>query len=408
MLNPGNSITRVCCNLGDDSFPSVVLPSRTLNCLDFSEALATVPLRRAVVEDMLVQRFTERVRKLSDVELANLMEQLLAPQSQFPAELLLPAPALPPPTKSASPTPQQSSQTSQSASQGIEEEDDDTAALLEALQNPATDAAGGGASETVGGAAAAALGNLLPIPASFFGPDTARKIGIVLGFSAAVPMAVSMARRRKGTEAGDTTAAAAQDEFTAGAPGGKGGGFFSWLFPKGSDDGPQDSAVVPESSMQRAGEDSTGGRVPPPAEPSQVGGVLWRRKESEEHVPKGTSGEGVASAQGNGGVLWQREEGTAPTSVGAQGQGSGVDLWRVPMEQLRGGAPGDSSFSEPGRGDRQAEPGNGHGRGSGGEGPLQRQPGAAGGGVRGGRGVRSGGNVLDNAEPAGFAVDAEL
>eukprot|EP00887_Chlorella_sp_A99_P001770 scaffold19.g1770.t1 len=69
----------------------------------------TVPLRRAVVEDMLVDRLTARVHSMSDAELAELLERLLAaPQAPFPSELLRPAsPAgvAPPPPQPAAAAP---------------------------------------------------------------------------------------------------------------------------------------------------------------------------------------------------------------------------------------------------------------------------------------------------------------
>ncbi|GAB4819222.1 hypothetical protein N2152v2_006268 [Parachlorella kessleri] len=54
----------------------------------FREPAGVVPLRRAVVEELLVQQLTERVRQLSDSELAIALEQVYSGQKQFPAELL--------------------------------------------------------------------------------------------------------------------------------------------------------------------------------------------------------------------------------------------------------------------------------------------------------------------------------
>ncbi|PRW57468.1 Two-component response regulator ARR14 isoform 1 [Chlorella sorokiniana] len=58
-------------------------------------ASGMVPLRRAVVEDMLVQRLTDRLHSLSDSQLAELLEQLLKEDARFPAELLQPPYAAP-------------------------------------------------------------------------------------------------------------------------------------------------------------------------------------------------------------------------------------------------------------------------------------------------------------------------
>lgn len=56
-------------------------------------AVATVPLKRAVVEEMLVQRLADRLHSLSDSQLAAILEQVLQDDaSRFPSELLNPAP----------------------------------------------------------------------------------------------------------------------------------------------------------------------------------------------------------------------------------------------------------------------------------------------------------------------------
>jgi len=337
-------------------------------CGVYSEA-ATVPLRRAVVEDMLVQRFTEKMRSLSDEEVAALLERLLSTESQFPQELLQsPAPRIvmgqPPPNPLSKPA---------QDGEEAQEEEDMTGALIERIQYaPPAPAEEGNSQAAEGRAVLAPQGDAFPALTVLFGSRAAKLILTIAftGISGAISL-IALSRRSADDEAGgglDATAPAAPQQPTRRdiespvvkeGKGDKDKNVWGWRwiysFFK------QDSSVpVPSSSegaqskaSEAAGASFSRSAGVSPASPAHVQAangnenVLWRRRNPDHATflsePGNSSQQypGRSLPRASGGILWQRrgnEDDSYSREMADRRDNQLVqrDLWRMPMDELRG------------------------------------------------------------------------
>lgn len=327
-----------------------------------------VALKRDVVEDMLIQRFKNRIHGVSDEELAQITERLLAEQATFPTDLLLLSPGQqqqqqqrsrqqPTPT----PPPKVTIDTSTNTSELEEEEDDDTADLLATLGNVAADGVVGAAAGTVSDAI---TNNWTPQILR-----VAKAVSVGAGLAATVPAASALQRKfgkNKSSDSGGsnsspstspprssgTTEAEKKESSTGGI-----GGFMSWVF---GDDVPEKQPetnsitanntpssdvaknAVAGASLQREEEEELG------TPPSYGDQVLWRKKE-DTAGSSSTSTSNSSNGVG-GGVLWRRNEkadekdkvryGNSNQMNGSAVDQQQQDLWRVPIESLRSPANG--------------------------------------------------------------------
>ena len=303
-----------------------------------------------------MQRFERRIKGMSDAELADVTERLLAEQSPFPIDLLLPPP--PPPQQLQQQQQLQLQQqlpftTSSPTVVPVEREeevDDATAALFTALRNDATQGAAQSASA------------VLVNPATI-----GKAVGVGAGFAAAVPAVMALLAKRaenaaeKELKVVEGRVEVMEEEVEESNK--KNSSWFGWLFQKKkqgvdaenvTDDAPlpstsflEPSAAAPqiplppssssvEASAVVGSSSSTAANV-------QTGQVLWRRKDDTQVENSSSNG----SSSSNGQVLWRRNDETPlPTSTSAKKE---QDLWRVPLETLKlGGGDGSSSSSSSG------------------------------------------------------------
>ncbi|KAL4513784.1 hypothetical protein Ndes2526B_g03530 [Nannochloris sp. 'desiccata'] len=321
-----------------------------------------VALKRDVVEDMLIQRFTNRIRGVSDEELAQITERLLAEQSTFPADLLLISPGQQQQSQQASAAPHARKDTIEapklSELNDLEEEDDDTAELFATLGDVAAEGITGAEASTSTGAITTDWASQIP--------RIAKAVCIGAGLAATVPAASALQHWYNKIRIGDggetmspPTSTNEEDEEGSRTTGI--GGFLNWVFGDNSPEKQPEESSKPASinassnsgavntaavddvdvaSMQRE-------EIDAPSSSSSFDGdqVLWRRKDDtrfqQPPVLNGTSS-GTSNGEGRA-VLWRRsekfeEEKTNSNSNGNQ-LNSGLDqqqqdLWRVPLESL--------------------------------------------------------------------------
>jgi hypothetical protein len=451
---------------------------------------ATVPLKRAVVEEMLVQRLADRLHTLSDGQLAELLEQVLQDDvSRFPSELLKPAPpalatpqaarrnqplqsapvpTVPPQPEEASaplearepqpgsPTAASSASKGQAArdggaigggvdSSGSEQapaadgEVDLTQDLLQQVQRQLQERSGGNIAASDRISASSRISNVLGSNwrlalLAVVGPAVliASLTRLTAGKDKQVqqqlpaeqpltgaedPQQLQQQQAKPAAQQGQRTSAAGQQA--------KRPSLLSWLFPRDEEPEEQDGAAPPAAPASHAAPEglmplgapmapqSPATVPPPPPLPPGInlqqvnggialsdtgvapGAILWQRKERAPDLPD--SG-GQDTAGSSSAVLWQRAEADSPPvrEAGLQPQqetgqepasamlapvatqasdasGTTVDLWRVPLDQLR------SSSSSAVVGPSQAAPlaDGSSGGGLAGELPASAPPGQA-------------------------------
>jgi hypothetical protein len=351
---------------------------------------------------MLAQRFSARIKALSDDELGQLLEQLMAPLGGFPAELLTrpPLPQTQPAALGAAPQrrssvpaaaealPEAAPAVEEAADEsGFEEEPDATDSLMQQFQRRLAEAQALDAAGTLVRAADEPASN-----------QKIFRVAKVMGVGAGVASAVALVLRL-------------QPEPARGQPGGEvqgsvgtpAGGtalpqpgpldtrrpWFAGLWPLGRKGGgaPAAPAVdaqavpTPPGAPQAVNGSSSGEvpPIPPPflgssqgAAPAAGGGVLWRRRDEGQ----------------------QRDDASAATEAAAAASpAAGGDLWRMPLAELRGGG-GNGPAEAAAPLHRTEPPASGDETARRETAPPVQAP------------ARRPNSVLDNAEPEGFAETA--
>jgi hypothetical protein len=331
-------------------------------CSDLALVDSKVSLKRDVVEEMLIQRFKNRIHDVSDEELAQITERLLAEQATFPTDLLLiskqqskqqtaPAPAVRKVTIDASKPSEQELE--------LEEDDDDTAELLATLTNAAA--------EGVGSAAASSVSDAITSSWTPQIPKIAKAVCIGAGLAATVPAASALQRKyaeKKNENINDKPASPSppplqKEEESSG--GGGIGGFLSWVF---GDDIPgtqpeTTSSTSPAPSVGYASTSTSGSMSTPQREemdaPSTSDQVLWRKKDDIEdggvqqsYASNETTTSNNSNSSGAGAVLWRRnEERISKKVVNGSSSDQQQDLWRVPIESLKSSGDTDDVEERP-------------------------------------------------------------
>jgi hypothetical protein len=318
-----------------------------------------VALKRDVVEDMLIQRFRNRIHGVSDEELAQITERLFAEQSTFPADMLLNSPGQQ--VTAAPPTRKITIEASKlSEPDEIEEDaDDDTAELFATL--------GDVGDQGVIGAAASTVADAIPIDWAPQIPRIAKAVTVGAVLAATVSAASALQRWYRATMksggGGETMAPPAsthgvEKEERSSTRGSN--GFLSWIFgdtlpeekpdmisqPASNDVSRSNDIVntaVDVASMQKEESDAS-------SSPSSNGGqVLWRRKDDtsfqQPPVLNGRSSSSTSKMHGEERtVLWRKSEKVDKEDKVSNGNGNQVsvgldqqqqDLWRVPLESLK-------------------------------------------------------------------------
>ena len=311
------------------------------------------------------------------MELAQVTERLLAAQAPFPSDLLLPpAPVsqLTPPQPSPPQfQPQKQIEANETPSNSLktmleQEENDATADLLAALAKAVSGETSNGnnsPSTTTSSSLPDAIVSRFPaLPdITVLGPmmpKIARAVGLGAGLALTVPAIASFLQRKQSDgemplplEGGKIAQPTPQKTPVAvGSPkeqSNASSGWFSWLNWLFADDEEappavastsknisvadglvaQQSVSIPPPSPppgELPSQPSIGSSsVPPPPPPSaSAGQVLWRRKEFE--VEENVN-------DGGGPVLWRRKEESGEPSTSKP-----TDLWRMPLESLKGGS----------------------------------------------------------------------
>ena len=347
--------------------------SLIFNCSDLTLD-SRVALKRDVVEDMLIQRFNNRIHGVSDDELAQITERLLSEQATFPTDLLLISPstgqqqqerprqqALPPPPRKVTIDPTSKSEVEQ------EEEDDDTADLFATLGNVAADGAAGAAASTVSDAI---TNNWAPQI-----PRIVKAVVIGAGFAATVPVGAAIQRRMTKKDSiggGDGGSNSIENKINNGQAteteskketGGI-GGFLSWIFgddvvvetqPETINSQAASANNANKTSTSSSNDPSTNaGAVATDAavqmneeqEGSSYSGdqVLWKRKDTTDSQQPIN---GNSTSASSGGVLWRRNEKMDEDDSSNSSSNQQQDLWRVPIEALRSPANGEDGGVRP-------------------------------------------------------------
>lgn len=348
-------------------------PSQAINTITGT----TVPVPRDVVENMLMQRFHERVDQLSDAELAQLLEniisspadssvrasassQILQNRQNFSDKEMLKQ--IFDYNKPDQDIPQQTQPNNQLSfkKQEDEEEIDDTAKLFQNMQstrlsNPSNDSSSSDANVDEGPPRVQALAKNITIelpspynndafPMMFDVSEIAKLSGICLGVLTSAVALVFFLKKSSKDDTGSSNSKSIPngdamldhahkgkqqedvEEMTDGQPNGRRGrGWLAWLLANTSTYSHSDRGDVQNHT-----------------EPSTVpGNASFMDGTADAAVPWRKKGDGGNKVNGlSGQVLWKRREDVplGPTTALQQGNEdiNAKDLWRMPMSELQG------------------------------------------------------------------------